>query len=456
MVHYSLEPNLSLLERLRWLIRLRWIAVAGVVLTVWISVGILGISVLPGPLYGTAVFLGFYNLLFLVLVRRASGEPDTEPGKTFNRLANAQISLDLMTLAVLIHFSGGIENPFLFYFIFHTIIASILLTRKESFLQATFAIALVVSVIFLESLGVLQHHNLRGFAPPELYKNSLYILGVSFVFVSTLFIAVYMATSISARLKERELNLRHTNEQLQDKDRIKSEYVLRVTHDIKGHLSAIQSCVEPVISGLTGGLNEVQKRLLTRVTRRAERLQYFVETLLQITRLKLAGEPRKEPISLRRIVEETCKTLRPGAISRNLHLEVSLPERLEAVLGDADLIQESFTRALSNAVKYTPPGGNIQVRLWAESSQAILEIKDTGIGIPEEAIPCVFEEFYRADNARTYTREGSGLGLSLSKMIIDLFQGRLDILSTVGKGTTVRITFPIQKPGEPSLRSKET
>src|SRR3989338_6050650 len=137
----------GLCERLYWLIRLRWIAAASVFFTVLLAGHIFKFSLPAFDLYAASTALGVYNLAFFVLLKSIKGR---ESDVIINRIANAQISLDLLILAVLIHFSGGIENPFLFYFIFHMIIASILLNRRASFLQATFAALLLFAIVISE------------------------------------------------------------------------------------------------------------------------------------------------------------------------------------------------------------------------------------------------------------------------------------------------------------------
>src|SRR3989338_4503534 len=180
----------SIIERSRWLISLRWIAIAGVILAATTAGFIFKIPLPILPFCVITAVLIVYNLIFTFLITRLR-----------DGFANLQISLDLACLAALIHFSGGIENPFLFYFIFHMIIASILLTRRASFLQATFAVLLFSIMVSLEYFAVLPHHSLPGFIPHTLHNNLVYISGLNFAFISTIYIAVYMATSISMRLR---------------------------------------------------------------------------------------------------------------------------------------------------------------------------------------------------------------------------------------------------------------
>jgi len=148
---------------------------------------------------------------------------------------------------------------------------------------------LLCSVIALEYFGVIPHYHLNGFISEAAYKNPLYVSGIYFVFVSTIYIACYMATSISLRLRLKEKNLEEANKLLLEKDRAKSEYVLRVSHDIKEHLAAIEGCIDPVTEGITGKLNDRQTDLLKRASIRTDKLLSFVRALLEISRILAQG-----------------------------------------------------------------------------------------------------------------------------------------------------------------------
>ena len=139
-----------------------------------------------------------------------------KPLASIKRHAGTHIVLDLLSLTVLIHFSGGIENPFIFYFIFHLVIASILLSKKVSYILATLNTLLLSSLIFLEHYGVLHHYHL-GFLPENLWQNPIYISSVLFVFTSTLFFSVYLATSIMDTARARETETFELKESLEEK-----------------------------------------------------------------------------------------------------------------------------------------------------------------------------------------------------------------------------------------------
>ncbi|MCM8797932.1 MAG: ATP-binding protein, partial [Candidatus Omnitrophica bacterium] len=382
---YYLERE-QVAERLYWLIRLRWLAILGVVVTVSLVKGILKIPLFLFPLSATVVFLTFYNFVFLFLLKKKKRVLKNH-SLFLNRIANLQISLDLLSLTLLLHFSGGIENPFIFYFIFHMIISGILLSPRASFFQSSFAIFIFSIMVILEYLGILPHYCLKGFLPVELYRNNLYLGGILFVFITTLYLSSYMAGSISKRLKEREKSLREANLLLEEKDRIKSQYVLRVSHSIKEDLSVISVCLEPVIKGITGALNPQQFDLVERAHQRAEQLMVFVKELLEVTRIKLIKEWKFEYFSLQEIIKEVVGSLSPKIKEKNISLEDNLCSEINKFMGAKEYMREAVYNLLANAIKYTSQGGKIEINLEEREDAFVFQIKDTGIGIPAQEIP---------------------------------------------------------------------
>ena len=439
------ERSDYLLERVYWLIRLRWVAALGVLsvalLLPWIFQGRLFLN--TTPIYGAAVFLALYNAaLFLVLFSRKRKKPSSRK-PWINLFANVQISIDLTCLGYLIHFSGGIENPFIFYFIFHMIFASILLTRRASFFQATYAVFLFFMLMLSESSGILPHYCLQPLYDYPFHANIFYVIGVSFVFISTLYITVFLATSISAQLREREKSLAAVNKLLREKDKIKSEYVLRVTHDIRQDLAAIQSCIEPVTLGITGPLGSPQEDLLHRAMRRSMQLIVYVDALLDITKLKLTQQLKMESVSLTELVQDISGQISELAKNRQISFELKMDGALIMIRGVRVYLEEALLNLLKNSLKYTPAGGKIIFEVTAFGDSISIRIEDTGIGIPAEDLPHIFEEFYRASNAKIREKKGTGLGLSITKQIVEMHQGKIEAESTLGKGTIFRLTFPI-------------
>ena len=432
----------NLIERIYWLIKLRWIAIIGVALTIFFTSQIIKLPLLVFPLYLIIFILAVYNLIFFFLLAYLQKKEFSHPQRITNRIANLQISFDLVFLSALIHFSGGIENPFIFYFIFHMIIASILLSRRASFLQATFSVMLFCSIVLLEYLGVLSHYCLEGFIIANQHNNLIYIGGISFVFMSTLYIAVYMATSISVRLRQREKSLREANLLLREKDRIKSEYVLRVSHDIKEHLSAIQGCLDPVTTGITGGLNEKQRDLIQRAHQRTKKLMFFVKALLEITRIKLTKQIDMDYFSLKKTIDSAIHFVDSRAKDKGIVISCHIEPSIDMIKGAQIYIEETIANLIANSVKYTSQGGKIDMSVKDKGNFILIQITDTGIGIPKDEHSKIFEEFYRASNAKELEKDGTGLGLSIARQVMEIHKGKIWVESEIGKGSTFNITLP--------------
>ena len=206
-------------------------------------------------LYLGGIILFLYNLLFYLYNRKIRVLINTESWqRKANRFANIQISIDLMMLVYLLHFSGGLENPFVFYFVFHMVIASILLSNREAYLQATLAAVLFGAEILGSHLNILPHYHLQGFISEEHIFSRTFLFGTYGILVTTLYLTVYMATSIVNKLRFREAELAVANQQLSEQDRLKSQYVLMVSHDLQSSLATIQNCLKVVLAGLTGQL----------------------------------------------------------------------------------------------------------------------------------------------------------------------------------------------------------
>lgn len=436
-----LENN-RFIKRAYWLIRLRWIATVSVAVSAFFSANILNIELQEIGLYGIAVLLAIYNTAMFVLLNYLVRDHRNVSYRAVKKTISFQICADLVILTMLLHFSGGVENPFVFYFIFHMIIASILLSIWQSYLQATFGVLLFGLLVFLEYIEIVPHYCLKGFVTNCLRREGFYVLGTLFVFTTSMYLVVYMTSYISLRLRRAERAHRQANEQLREKDRIKDEYVLRVTHDIKGHLAAIQSCLDVVNDELAGPLNPKQADFVSRARGRTVKLTSFVRTLLKLTNMRLNHNLEMDVFSLKKTIESAVTTARARAEQKSIALDFKVEMTEEKIMGHQLSIEELITNLIFNAIKYTTENGKVNVTAKDSGDCVLIEIRDTGIGIPQEELSRVFDEFFRAANARKVEKDGSGLGLSIAKQIVERHNGRIWIASEEGKGTCVKISLP--------------
>ena len=440
-----MEPvseNIRLLKRAYWLIKLRWIAIAFVGAGTYVSSNFLEIELQDLALYSIAILLALYNLTVLLLLNHHAKKGDEVSYVEVKKIINVQISTDLLILTILLHFSGGIENPFIFYFIFHMIIASILLSLWDSYLQATFAVLVFGLLVLLEYLQLIPHYCLRGFTPNCLHRNKLYILGTLFVFTTALYLAVYMASYISVRLKRTERAYIQANILLQEKDHIKDEYVLRVTHDIKAHLATIQSCLGMIVNKVGGLLDEQKLEFVDRAYTRTIKLTHFVKTLLRLTQMRLSDKLEVDLFPLRETVQNAVSAVSTKAEEKSITLNYDVEPSVDTISGNQFSIEEVFTNLLLNAIRYTPEQGTVTIEAKNGKDCVVVEIADTGIGIPADEIGNVFDEFFRASNARKVHQDGTGLGLSIAKYIVERHGGKIWVDSIKDTGTKFWITLP--------------
>ncbi len=430
----------KLKEQLSWFVNLRWLAASGV-FAVLLSARFLFRLGLPyAALYAGAAALLAYNIVCFFHNRKLIGLfSDSEWWVRANRFANTQISIDIVLLVYFIHFSGGIENPFIFYFVFHMVIASILLSNRAACMQSTLAVALMGLTAAAEHFQFIPHHHPGGFIHHENINNPVYVFTSYAVFATTLYITVYMATNIVNKLRAREEELADANERLEEQDRIKSRYVLRVSHDIQGPLATIQNCLKVVLGGYAGRTSDKTWEMIGRAEQKTVRLLDFVKDLLNLSRIKAMKDHEKSPVSLRDAVEKAAAQLRPAAEEKNISLRAELPPGPCVINADANAVDELLVNLLKNAIKYTAWKGSAGIQMKeARGRKGCFHFRvwDTGIGIPAEELPNIFDEFYRGKNAEDFIREGTGLGLSIVKEILKTLRGEIWVESEVGRGSS--------------------
>jgi signal transduction histidine kinase len=230
--------------------------------------------------------------------------------------------------------------------------------------------------------------------------------------------------------------------QLQELEEAKSRFIFAVTHELKAPVAAVQSQLAVLQGGYAGKLNERQQVLIDRAARRMARLQELLRDLLALGALKdRLPTHRKTELNLARTVRRVAEVIQAEAEARGIMLTLDLPETpLPFPAIEEDMLR-LLGNLLENAVKYTPSGGKVSLALKASESQITIVVSDTGIGISPEAMPHIFDEFYRAANVKELGTEGTGLGLSLVKRIVDLYQGQVHVESELGRGTTFTVTL---------------
>jgi PAS domain S-box-containing protein len=240
----------------------------------------------------------------------------------------------------------------------------------------------------------------------------------------------------------RELEVR--NERLLELDRLKDEFVALVSHELRTPLTSIRGYLELVLDGEAGDVTDEQRQFLGVVERNANRLLGLVGDLLFLAQIE-AGKLSLEvgAVDLAAVAAESVETARPLAEEKDITLTLATSP-LALLAGDRVRLAQLLDNLVSNAIKFTPEGGRVDVRASSSRGNAILEVRDTGMGIPAEEQEHIFERFFRTARATEQAIQGTGLGLAISKAIVHAHGGRITLASTEGEGATFRVTIPIR------------
>jgi PAS domain S-box-containing protein len=242
---------------------------------------------------------------------------------------------------------------------------------------------------------------------------------------------------------------------LKELDRIKSDFVTTVSHDLRSPLTGILGYVE--LLRRSGPLNEPQQKFVEHIVFSVESITTLITDLLELGQIEAGFDGDREPTGLRPIVQHAVESQRLAWESKRQTLRVDLADNLPPVLGNPLRLRQMLTNLLENAVKYTPEEGRIRISLETEGDFLVLRVADTGIGIPPKDLPYIFDKFYRSDEAIDHYT-GTGLGLSIVKGIVERHHGRIWVESQVGRGSLFTVMLPAcgpdaagDKPGSPHL-----
>jgi signal transduction histidine kinase/DNA-binding response OmpR family regulator len=260
-------------------------------------------------------------------------------------------------------------------------------------------------------------------------------------------LSTYAAVALeNARLYEA---LRHQAEeladavvQLEELDRLKNEFIQNVSHELRSPLALIRGYADLLQSGELGELPEEQQEPVEIIARRARMLGNLVEDIVLIL-LAEARPPLLEAVSADELARAAVKDFRMAADQQGLTLEAEIDFEIPPVRGERTYIRRVLDNLLSNAVKFTPEGGSITLRVYRDGDEVVLEVSDTGIGIPEKKLENIFDRFFQVDGSAKRRYGGVGLGLALVKEIVESCEGSVSVESEVDVGSTFTVRLPV-------------
>jgi signal transduction histidine kinase len=457
--HHFMTPleQAELNDRLQWFVRLRWLFgfslfAVGMVLSYF------PFNEVHGP---TITVLGViilaYNSLFWYVDRYFYKKHPEKLPYGAPIAAHAQIICDLLVLTAVLHYSGGIENPFSAYYIFHIVIATFLLPTGSVFALAIAAIVMFASMSLAEMYGWLDHTHI--FIARPHYQDPVFVAVALLAFGSSLLIAVYLGTSIAGRLRSREQEvielekeleqradeLEEANEALRQADEAKTAHFRRVSHELKAPAHAQLTLLKTLRMELKDTHPQAKQRI-DRAIARGEELGSLMSDLLTLSKAREAKHRLScewtDPMDKLQSVLENQEM---QAREKGLEFKVTAIEPVPPICSEPGSLGTIVQNLLSNAIKYTPGGGSVSISLYGQNEQLIIKVEDTGIGISKEDLEKIGQEFFRTEQARNTGQSGTGLGITIVRNMVEAMQGSFNIESEANKGTTVSVAFPVAR-----------
>jgi signal transduction histidine kinase len=248
---------------------------------------------------------------------------------------------------------------------------------------------------------------------------------------------------LNSRLEDSNRELNEANAQLRELSAMKEEFLALTTHDLRSPLAVISGVINFFTSGRLGDLSPEQKNMVEMMERNTQNLIELVNDLLDASKLE-SGTMRLDvaSIELRGLIEEMREQMQPLAAEKEITLEERMPEDLPQLRADRAKLRRVLVNLLSNALKFTPKGGRIIVGAAREGSFVRVSVSDTGVGIAVEDLRDIFDKYAQARSRATRSEKGTGLGLYITRQLVELHGGKIGVQSEPGKGSTFYFTIP--------------
>lgn len=417
----------SLDARLRWLVRLRWIAVVAVVVTIAVAAAVPSIEH-ARPLYGWTAVLAVANVFFHLLNRGR---------RALEASAALQVVTDLIVLTFLMHYAGGSGNPFVLFYVFHVIIASILFSPVTAYLTAVLAVVLfgglTVGDMMTGALACPKHPIL---GQPNVVTQS-FALGRLAAFAATVGAAAYFGSTIMTGLRLKQSELVESRDRLAQAEKLAAvgELAAGLAHEINTPLGSILVAAE--VTRETAAAGSESEQMLGDIVRETKRCKEITRALLDFSRKR---DLRLEATDAGEVVRQSVGMLKRENVSRAGWVNVEITPGLPGIRSDAGALGQVVVNVVKNALDAVEnrPSPRVDVHAGRENGAVAIRVTDNGDGISADNLKRVFEPFFTTKDPG----KGTGLGLSLCYAIMRDLNGEISVESAAGKGTSVVLRLP--------------
>jgi len=424
----------TLQTRIGWLVNLRWLGIVGLLGIIPIADQLFHFELGFSQIYLLAVIFTVLNLIYFFLCK-------------YFRFANfgqeiafteVQIVLDFILISFIIHYTGGISNPFYFIYLVHIIISSILYQGAWPYINATMAAFLLTLWSALEYFKAVSVYSLSGV--PASLKVYLVSLAAFYILIYT---ATYIIRDIISGYRALKRVIDQKSEQL-EQTIIERDKMFRFTaHELKSPLTTLRSMLAVIDEVYADSLQPELKEMVDRAVRRTDQVLMMVKEMIEVTQYRYGLTERKfGMVDFQDWIGKVVEQQQIYAANKKISLTIGKVSQKVSIYMDAVSLDKVLSNLITNAIRYSPAGANVTILPFLKQQCFGFCVSDTGIGISESDLAKIFEEFYRSPNAREMESLGTGLGLCLVKQIVDQYNGKIYVESQLQHGSTFTVELP--------------
>jgi signal transduction histidine kinase len=354
-------------------------------------------------------------------------------------LMSLNMTADVLLMTAAMYYTGGPSSPISPIYVIEVTVTALLSNVGVTLLVAGGTILAFSAMCVLVGTGALPYIPPPGLGVMDAPQIVVYVAFAAFALGTPTFFTLRILRQL--RSEERALEVRTA--ELIEAGKQRSVFLASVTHELRTPIHGIQGLSDLIASGVYGPISERQRDAAASIKRSSQSLLHLVDDLLALVRADVGRlEPKPAPLDLRDLVDQVVASVQWMLGAKKLTLTTQVADVGETIVSDRRLVGHILVNLVANAAKFTPAGGRVTVTARVVKETLELAVSDTGIGIPDDKREEIFEAFRQLDMSDERTYGGVGLGLALVKRLCGLLGGRVDVESTVGKGSTFTVRLP--------------